>query len=122
MTPKQLKAKIRKLPVWDYDSRGTWGTWYRSQEEHWRGWLDGYDGPGYYNRKDCNRSAEFVYNHINCADMLLWLAEASGVPKARVVEAKAACSVSQNPSAQSAAVRRIIPWEMVEVRLDKRGR
>ena len=67
MTPKQLRAKIRKLPVWDYDTRGTWGTWYRSQEEHWRGWLADYDGPGYYNRKDCNRSAEFVYNHINCA-------------------------------------------------------
>jgi hypothetical protein len=54
--------------------------------------------------------------------MLLWLAEASGVPKARVVEAKVACSVSQNPSAQSAAVRKIIPWEMIEVRLNKRGR
>ena len=57
MTPKQLRAKIWPPPVWDYDTRGTWGTWYRSQEEHWRGWLADYDGPGYYNRKDCNRSS-----------------------------------------------------------------
>ena len=122
MTPEQLRAKIRKLPVWDYDTRGTWGTWYRSQEEHWRGWLKGYRGPGYYNRKDGDRTAEFVYNHLNCSSMLLWLAEASGVPKARVVKAKAARSASQNPSARSAAVRKIIPWEMVEIRLNKRGK
>jgi hypothetical protein len=55
--------------------------------------------------------------------MVLWLAEASGIPKARVAEAKrAALSASPHLAAQSAAIRKIIPWEMIAGRLDKRRR
>lgn len=38
--------------------------WYQNQKEHWQGWLRDYCGPGAYGRRDWNRSAEFVYNHI----------------------------------------------------------
>jgi hypothetical protein len=94
-----------------------------AHKHHWLGWLKGYKGPGHYNRKNCHRSAEFVYNHINCPPMVLWLAEASGVPRATIAKAKhAALSVKPHLPTQSAAIRRIIPWEMIEVRLDKRGR
>jgi hypothetical protein len=68
-------------------TRGRWatnGVWYRSQKEHWLGWLSEYDGPGYYGRKNPDRSAEFVYNHINCAPMVLWLGEASGISIAKL--------------------------------------
>jgi hypothetical protein len=135
MTPKQLRAKIRNLretvPITaDFERvltrRGIWsrsGVWYTSQKEHWFGWLKGYRGPGAYTRKNWGRSAEFVYNHINCPPMVLWLVEASGVPRTKVAKAKkAALSAAPNCPALSSAIRKTIPWEMIEVRLDKRGR
>ena len=67
-------------------------------------------------------SAEFIYNHIFCPFMLLWLPEASGIPKARLSEAKgAALSAPPKLQAQSAAIRKIIPWKMIEARLAVRG-
>jgi hypothetical protein len=55
------------------------------------GWLSEYNGPGAYSRKAWRgRSAEFVYNHIGCPPMLLWLAEVTGLPKAKLLAAKRA--------------------------------
>jgi hypothetical protein len=54
--------------------------------------------------------------------MVLWLAEASGIPKARLSKAKgAALSAGPRLQAQSAAIRKNIPWKMIEARLDNRG-
>lgn len=135
MTPHRLAAKIRnlsgRLPITTAFERaltrgGTWSNmrvWYTSQKEHWLGWLSGYHGPGYYGRQNSRRTAEFIYNHIVCPPMVLWLAEASGIPKSSVAAAKqAALSAKPHLPAKSAAIRKIIPWEMIEVRLDKRGR
>jgi hypothetical protein len=131
MTPNRLAAKIRNLPARVpmtnefervLNRRGTWdssGVWYSSQKQHWLGWLSEYSG-----RKKSHRSAAFVYNHIVCPPMVLWLGEASGIPQARVAKAKRA-ALSASPRhlpALSAAIRKLIPWQMIEVRLDKRGR
>jgi hypothetical protein len=99
MSPQTLRRRIRNLPARPRlttelehflhgDRPRT--VWYKSQKQHWLGWLRGYDGPGAYGRKDWHRSAEFVYNHICCPSMVLWLGDASGVPKATVANAKAA--------------------------------
>jgi hypothetical protein len=32
------------------------GRWYHRQKQHWLGWLYDYDGPGYYRRRDWERS------------------------------------------------------------------
>jgi len=49
---------------------------------------------------------------------VLWLAEAVGVSKRRVTEAKnAALSAASTLAAQCAAIRRIVPWEIIEQRL-----
>lgn len=134
MTTTQFSARIRELRTraritTEFEHviarRGNWsrdGVWYTSQKEHWLGWLSEYGGPGYYGRKNSHRSAEFIYNHIVCPPMVLWLAEASGIPKARVSKAKeAALSAPPKLQAQSAAIRKIIPWKMIEARLAKRG-
>jgi hypothetical protein len=131
MTATQLSARIRKLRSEDLIAaefehviarRGTWrrdGVWYTTQKEHWIGWLSEYGGPGYYGRKNSHRSAEFIYNHVVCPPMVLWLAEASGIRKARLSKAKgAALSASAKLQAQSAAIRKNIPWKMIEARLD----
>ena len=89
--------------------------WYSSQKEHWAGWLFHYEGPGYYNRKGWDRTAEFIYNHINCPPMVLWLAESSGVDARLVRKAResAEAAGSAHP-AMCAAIRREIPWPIVE--------
>jgi hypothetical protein len=132
MTPRTLASKIAKLPAtlptttsFECDLRKLriWGTasvWYTTQKEHWLGWLKGYGGPGYYERKNWNRDAEFVYNHIVCPPMVLWLGEASGISNILVRKAKkAALTAPSNLPAQSAAIRKVIPWNLIKGCLTK---
>jgi len=133
MTPKQLAAKVQKFrerpPITGsfertLRERGTWGrkpVWYRSQREHWLGWLSEYAGVGYYGRKSRGLSAEFAYNHIMCPPMLLWIAEASGVAKKKVLQAKdAALSARPTLASQCAAIRKSIDWGEIELRLERK--
>jgi hypothetical protein len=126
MTLKQLALRIRRFPAAPpvtvqlekaLEKRGTLKPtrWYKTQKEHWTGWLRGYEGPGYYGRKNWNRTAEYVYNHINCPPMVLWLGEASGIPVNKVRAAKrAALKADSAFPAQCSAIRNIIPWELVK--------
>jgi hypothetical protein len=132
MTAKQLRQKIRLMrdrpPITTgfervLDKSGIWSLRqfrYSSQKEHWLRWLAEYDGPGYYGRKKPHESAEFAYNHIVCPPMVLWLGEASGVQRTKILEAKrAALSAPASLPALSAAIRKTIPWEQIESRLKK---
>jgi hypothetical protein len=133
MTPRSLSRKISglrtKAPITASYARaltrlGIWsdeGVWYGTQKEHWLGWLSQYDGPGAYGRKTWSgRSAEFVYNHINCPPMLLWLAEAAGVSKRNVLAAKrSALSARRIRGTHCAVIRRAIPWPMIGERLSR---
>ena len=130
MTPSQLAKQISLLPATvpitvqfekDLTALGMWNSEkesckYTTQKGHWRGWLRGYSGAGFYHRTSGQlRTAEYVYNHIMCPPMLLWLPEAAGVSKATVLSAKkSALSVKQTFPSQCAAIREIIPWKMVE--------
>ena len=128
MTPSALRSKIAKLriraPVTESYGRALinreiWtdeAVWYRNQKEHWLGWLSEYDGPGAYSRKNWKqRSAEFVYNHIGCPPMLLWLAEAAGVKKREILAAKRlALSGSSSRASHCAIIRKSIPWSKIE--------
>jgi hypothetical protein len=127
MTPEQLRRRIyklrehqpltirleRSLATADLIRRPPW---YCSQKEHWLGWLREYDGPGYYGRREWGRSAEFVYNHVVCPPMVLWLGEAAGVPS-NVIAAAGSAALSAGPSqaSRSAGIRRVIPWAMIEL-------
>jgi hypothetical protein len=48
-TVSDLRAVIERLPPDVPKDRP--GKWYRTQQEHWLGWLGEYDGPGAYDRK-----------------------------------------------------------------------
>ena len=88
---------------------------YKSQKDHWVCWLSEYGGPGAYRRKPGDRSAKFAYNRIQCAPMLVWLAEASGVPRTTLRNAvRVALSSGRSSGSQCASIRRIIPWEVIE--------
>ena len=97
---------------------GWWGVrpvWYSSHKEHWLGWLKEYEGPGFYNRKNWNRTAEYAFNHIVCPPMLLWLCEACGLDTATVKRAAAAAKkAGPTLPAMARAIRQVIPWAEVE--------
>jgi len=88
--------------------------WYESQKEHWVGWLFNYNSPGAYGRKVTEgRDAKFVYNHVACPEMLIFLAKASGVNAKLVSKAKKVSAATNEQMAKVAAVRGLIPWSVV---------
>jgi hypothetical protein len=91
------------------------GAWYSSQKEHWLGWLGEYDGPGAYGRQTGKaRGARYVYNHIQCAPMLFWLAEALEVEENALDAAfEAVLAAPKRNASLCAALRRVIPWDVV---------
>jgi hypothetical protein len=131
MTPGRLRSVIARLPPNGRATaaltralsakHGARKTWYRTQKEHWLGWLREYEGPGAYGRQQWRgRDARFVYNHIQCAPMLLWLAEAVGVPRALLVLAKQkVLRAGKSGARQCRALRETIPWEIVDILLSK---
>jgi hypothetical protein len=122
MTPLELSAIIKRLPrrqpITEALSRAlalrgqlTCPPQYPTQKDHWLGWIAGYDGPGAYGRENPDRSAAFVYNHIQCPPMLMWLAEASGLPRRVLLDARTAVLAAPPVLAtQSGRLRRQIPW------------
>jgi len=89
-------------------------TWYRTQKEHWIGWLSEYHGPGAYGRKvNTKRDARFAYNHIVEPKMLLWLIDAGGVSPRLVRTARRESAKATSMPQQSAIIRRLVPWEVV---------
>lgn len=128
MTPRELRRKIKDFEASPpitlrfekaLTKQGTWsaeGVWYRSQKEHWLGWLSEYEGPGAYGRKtSVIRSAEFAYNHVVCPPMVLWLGEASGVQTSLITQAeKMALRASRKLQGKCAAIRTVIPWSKIE--------
>ena len=126
MTSQQLAKTIRKLSP-DGETTKSLGrslsikygsnpVWYKTQKEHWLGWLSEYESPGAYGRaKWGGRDASYIYNHIQCAPMLLWFAEAIGISRPILVTAKKAIvSAGKNGASQCSALKRVITWEMID--------
>lgn len=105
--------------MWNEDEE-----WYESQKEHWFGWLREYDGPGAYGRKKHSGvTAKQIYNRIMCPPMLLWLGEASGVNRTKIISAKKACLKLRTFSSQCGAIRKHVPWDLVaaKLKMDREG-
>jgi len=113
-TIAQLLTAIRKLPSDPPMERP--GIWYTTQKQHWLGWLREDNGPGAYGRTNCRRDAKFVYNHIVNPYMLLWLMDAAGLSRTLVRKASRAAAAASRSSlqTQARAVRRHVPWPVVE--------
>lgn len=106
---EQFILAIERLP--EDAPRDRDGVWYRTQKEHWLGWLSQYDGPGAYGRTGPARDAKFAYNHIVNPYMLLWIIEAAGVKTELVKAAQMAVEVGKTPMQKAGAVRKQVPWE-----------
>jgi hypothetical protein len=115
----ELLIAISRLPE---DRRRRTRVWYESQKEHWIGWLFHYNSPGAYGRKVTNgRDAKFVYNHIVCPGLLTYLANAAGVSRGLVRQAKKFERSRGTEMARAGAIRRIIPWDTVQTALIENG-
>jgi Fic family protein len=109
---EQFISAIHTLP--EDEPHGNPRVWYRTQKEHWLGWLKEYHGPGAYGRQTGQeRDARYVYNHIVEPAMLLWLIEAAGVPSERVAAAKNAAASGTTLMQRSGAIRKHVPWAEV---------
>lgn len=97
--------------------------WYRTQKEHWLRWLSEYHGPGAYGRKSTvRRDAAYAYNHVVQSKMLVWLIRAAGMGRAIVADVTRADAAARTLAAKSGAVRRVVPWDILEPVLERRLR
>ena len=94
----------------------------RTMKDSLLGWLGEYDKPGYYKRGDPGQSAKFMYNHLQSAPAIIYLAEAVGVSEELLARAVQAASdpLLRTRASQCGAVRELIPWRAVEMRLESR--
>ena len=115
-----LAELIERLPTDREVPRGTQGyNRYRTQKAHWLGWLDSKSTSGTYQRHDApERGAKFVYNHIMEPKMLLWLISASGLQIELVEKAKEASLNKKSMASSCAAIRKVVPWQILEMYLN----
>lgn len=116
-----LYQAIRRLPADTPVPAGTPGyNKYRTQRDHWLGWLDPTAKTGTYPRKaGSDRDAQYVYNHIVEPKMLLWLIAAAGVKPSDVSAAESAARGATSLPGQSAAIRKHVPWSAVATALSR---
>jgi hypothetical protein len=92
---------------------------YNTQKDHWLGWLDPTLGRGSYLRSaSSERDARSVYNHIGEPKMLLWLISATRIDKTLVKAAEEASWEAESLAGKCAAIRRHVPWSVVEKALE----
>ncbi len=125
MTPAELRRHVRRLRPETGPITRRLGEFigvthgHPTEKAHWLRWLKDYNGPGYYGRDSWDRDARAVYNLLQCATMLLWLAEASGVERVLLVRAAhKVIEAGPNPARQCGALRRVIAWEAVRAALE----
>jgi len=115
----ELLIAVSRLPE---GRRRKGSAWYESQKEHWVGWLFHYNSPGAYGRKvTFGRDARFVYNHVVCPGLLTYLADASGVSRKLVRQAKQVAASTSSEMAKAGKIRRIVPWHLVQTALFANG-
>ena len=112
-TVDQFIKVIQKLPTDGYRYKNAW-----------LGWLGEYNTSGPFNRMaGMNRTASYVYNHLLAPNWLLWIAKKAGVSPALIKKAQLGIKAAKAKSpaglrpVQAAAVRKHIPWKVLETAL-----
>lgn len=112
ITIEQFRNAIKNLPSDKPKSQP--GVWYKTQKEHWLGWLSEYNGPGAYGRRtDTSRDAKYAYNHIVNYKMLTWLIKAAGIDRVLVKKVMSAIDERRTYQENAGVIRKIVPWEVI---------
>ena len=99
---------------------GFHGKWYRSQKEHWLGYLGYKRALWAAAQKNYElEKAKSHWNRTHCFPMLFWLAECAGIEpgileKAEVAAIRAASAISTDHPSHGKAAREVLPWSIVE--------
>lgn len=99
---------------------GFHGKWYRSQKEHWQGYLGYKRALWAAQGKDYGiEKAQSHWSRTHCFPMIFWLAECAGVASRTLAEAEAAArivaaKIGKDHPSRGKAARGILPWPMVE--------
>ena len=103
---------IKRLP--EDEPRDDPRTWYKTQKQHWLGWLKDYHGPGAYGRiTGKKRDAKFAYNHIVCPGMLLYLIKAIPLRPQLIEAAETAAQNGRTLMEKSGGIRKVVPWSEI---------
>ncbi|TKV78003.1 hypothetical protein FDV58_27775 [Bradyrhizobium elkanii] len=109
---RELLRAVRRLPATTPQADRLFKSGYDTHQDHWTAWLEQYDGPGYYGRSNWDRDARYVYQHLNCGPMMVWLNEAAGEDPALIErtirEMRRGGSRAQT---EAKIVRQFLPWE-----------
>jgi hypothetical protein len=99
---------------------GFHGKWYRSQKEHWLGYV-GYKRALWATQgKNYNlEKAKSHWSRTHCFPMLFWLAECAGVGsddlgRAEVAAQRVASAIASDHPSHGKAAREVLPWSLVE--------
>ena len=107
---RQLIKAIRRLPS-DRPYINP-KVWYRTQKEHWLGWLGEYHTEGAYGRDTSKRrDARFAYNHVVNYKMLLWIIDSARLPRTTLAKARRAAAGARSLAGKSAAIRNVVSWD-----------
>lgn len=111
-TTEELRNKIKRLQS-DKPSTNS-RVYYRNQKEHWLSWLNDYNNNGAYGRPiNSNRDAKWVYNHVVCPNLLLYLIKSINIKSELVAAAQKAYEQGTSEMQASGAIRKIVPWSLV---------
>ncbi len=116
-------AKLRRTTDLEQKIRigtGFHGKWYRSQREHWLGWLIYQQCEASRKGVDfTNHFAQPTWNRLKCSPAMFWMAEAACVESSVLDEAEAAAieATKLNPkdgNPHGRMMRTSLPWHLVE--------
>ncbi|WP_052261232.1 hypothetical protein [Ruegeria sp. ANG-S4] len=93
--------------------------WYRSQREHWLGWLALKTRDERLQEPIGEVPAKLIWNRLKCSPMMFWLAEAAGADEGlldraakRAVQAAQINPKDGNPHGK--LMRQVLPWQSIE--------
>jgi hypothetical protein len=97
--------------------------WYRSQKEHWLGWIVVKEYKAILKDIPLDTiTARMRWSRLNCIPMMFWLAEVAGVDDDTLTEAEeaailAAQEIPQDCPLHGKIMRQVLPWKMIEKRM-----
>ncbi len=97
--------------------------WYRSQKEHWLGWIVFQEYKAQMSQRELSSiPAKERWRGLNCIPMMFWLAEAAGVHTDLLAEAEAiaemeAVAKTFDCPQHGKAMRKVLPWPILETAL-----
>ncbi|PRY19293.1 hypothetical protein CLV78_1259 [Aliiruegeria haliotis] len=99
--------------------------WYRSQREHWLGWMAWQCYQQRLKGNDPSRvDAKGVWSRLKCSPLMFWLAECAGVEedilnKATEQAKKAARINPKDGNPHGTLIREVLPWEVLADALER---